>query len=214
MKKENLTQEQYNKLMDAISPILLDNGPSRTTMDLVASRLGMSKRTLYEIFDSKDDLLKSVLTYLHNIHIVKITKLLNESDNMMEAIGKVMFYHQKNMIETNPVFYHDMDERYRHIRKEYDHNSSNWIEDMHKAVKIGIRQGVFRSHVNYPVALQLFRIQLESLKRMEEHFPAEITLAEASESIIQGFLRSIATDEGHKVLDKLEIKYSKQQSTI
>ena len=65
MKKEEVSQEQYLKILECIVPILMKNGLKGTTMDAIASRLQMSKRTLYEIFGTKDDLFREVHIYFH-----------------------------------------------------------------------------------------------------------------------------------------------------
>ncbi|MDE5807821.1 MAG: hypothetical protein K2H76_06855, partial [Muribaculaceae bacterium] len=65
----------------------------------------------------------------------------------------------------------------------------------------GIEQGVFRKDVNYPITLHLMRIQMESLKRMEEAFPPGITISDAFDYISTGFLRSIATPKGMEIID-------------
>lgn len=79
---------------------------------------------------------------------------------------------------------------------------------MENAIRLGIRQGVFRSDSNYPVIIPLFRVQMESLKRMEEFFPPGITLVEAYNAIALGLLRSIATPDGMRVLDELTEKFN------
>lgn len=66
---------------------------------------------------------------------------------------------------------------------------------------LGVRQGVFRDDVNYEIIIRLFRIQMESLKRMEGFFPKDISLVEAYNAISLGMLRSIATPKGMEVID-------------
>ncbi len=49
------------KIVTKSTEIILRDGYSKTTMDAIASALGMSKKTLYQVFPSKRDLLKSIL---------------------------------------------------------------------------------------------------------------------------------------------------------
>ncbi len=73
---------------------------------------------------------------------------------------------------------------------------------------MGIKEGVFRKDANYNVILSLLRVQMESLKRMEEFFPPDITIVEAYNWISLGFLRSIATPKGMMTLDRLTDKFN------
>ena len=59
----------------------------------------------------------------------------------------------------------------------------------------------------------MLRIQMESLKRMEEFLPSSVTISEAYDTIITSFLRSIASEYGAKVLDETIRKYSAENAT-
>ena len=48
----------------------------------------------------------------------------------------------------------------------------------------------------------MMEIQAESLKRMEDLFPPEISLVEIFDTMSLGFLRSIASEEGHRMIDR------------
>lgn len=208
MERTDLTDEQFNRLVEAIFPILAKYGPSHTTMDFVAKKLSMSKRTLYEIFGSKDEMIISVMRQLRHNHNKDIDKLIETSANVMEAMANVLIYHQRMMSRLSADFFRDMDKRYHHIRKEYEENNCKWEEYISSAIRLGRRQGVFRTDTNYRVMFTLFRVQMESLKRMEEFFPPGVTLLDAYNVISIGFLRSIATEKGMKTLDQLTTKFN------
>ena len=77
------TNESHTDLIIAISGILLKNGLKSTTMDSVASALAMSKRTLYEIFESKKDMILKVVSYWQHQHRTKIEGIFADSKNVM-----------------------------------------------------------------------------------------------------------------------------------
>lgn len=208
MEKSDLTPEQYDRLVNALFTILAEKGPSQATMDLLARRLSMSKRTLYEIFGSKDDMIKEIMKHLHGEYERRVNDITRSCDNVMEAMANVLIYHQKTMSKLSARFFRDMDTRYRHIRSDYESNSRKWCGYMENAVRLGVRQGVLRSDANYSVIVPLIRVQMESLKRMEDVFPPEITLVEAYNTIALGLLRSIATPDGMRILDKLTAKFN------
>lgn len=207
MEKSDLSAEQYDRLIDSIFPILAEKGLSHTTMDLLAKRLTMSKRTLYEIFESKDGMIASVMKHLQQRYEKEIERIIRQSDNVMEIMANVLIYHQETMSKLSARFFRDMDDRYRHLREHYESNSDKWNDYMQRAVRLGVQQGVFRKDTNYRVMIRLIRVQMESLKRMEELFPPDITLVEAYNAIALGFLRSIATEKGSVVLEQLTPKF-------
>lgn len=203
MEKTDLTEEQFKRLLNAIFPIVAEKGPSHTTMDAVAHRLSMSKRTLYEIFGSKDNMLVAVLDYIHTLYNKKIYDIIVKADNVMEGIAGVILYQQKMMTSISADFYKDMDMKYKHLRANHEMKSKMWAEALSNEIRRGIEQGVFRKDVNCEIAIQLLRIQMESLKRMESLFPAHITATQLYMEIGKSFLRSIASQKGNDILDRI-----------
>lgn len=208
MDRTDINSPQYAELCSRIFEILAAKGPSQTTMDLLAKELTISKRTLYEIFGSKDEMLKTILEGAHEQYAKDVEKIVKGSANVMEALTSILLYHQRAMTKMSASFFKDMDTRYKHLRQDYDKNSRKWSSYLIQALKLGIRQGVLREDVNYDITVSLLRVKMESLKRMEEFFPPGITLAEAYNSIALGTLRSIATTKGMESIDKLIPRFS------
>lgn len=204
MERNDLSDVQYKNLLDSIFPIIKENGPSHTTMDLVASRLAISKRTLYEIFGSKDAMLLEVFEYHHRMLKNKFEQIFSRTSNVMEGIARVIAFHQKIFSEVNPAFFSDMDTRLKHLRPDFEETNKKFNSDLSKVIELGVKQGVFRDDIDYTLQFTLLRVQMESLKRMEEYFPPDITLGQAYKAISQGFLRTIASNKGLEILDNIE----------
>lgn len=206
MEQISISEESYNRLLEAIFPIITSNGLKATTMDSVAASLSMSKRTLYEIFGSKSEMLSAVIRYFHERHKRVVERIFVTSNSVMEAIYRVLLINKKAMREFSVEFFRDMDSYYKELRDLYESESKGWNENMMYAINLGVEQGVFRKDVNYPITLRMMRIQMESLKRMEEFFPPDVKLQDALDTIIVGFLRSIASPKGMEILDDIRKK--------
>ena len=200
--------EQYTKLKEAIFDILLQHGMKKTTMDMVASTLSMSKRTLYEIFENKEQMLEIILEYYHHKHIASCSEIFRKSSNVMEAFYLILKGHQEMMKKANSCFFQDMDSSYSKMRQVYDGQNDAWIQKMLDAIELGKKQNVFRSDINYPIIVRMLRIQMESLKRMEEFLPSSVTISEAYDTITMSFLRSIASHHGAEVLEETISRHS------
>ena len=87
MTRNDLSTEAYSTLLEAIMPIILRNGLKATTMDLVASSLSMSKRTLYEIFDSKQNMIEQVLGHVFKRSEEQYSRIFREEPDVMTAIS-------------------------------------------------------------------------------------------------------------------------------
>lgn len=204
MERSETPAAQLNLLLNSILPIVLEKGPSHTTMDHIASCLGVSKRTLYEIFGSKDEMLRQVLHYQHSITFSKAQEIFRSTENMMEAMVKLIAMHEKVLEKMRPDFFRDMDQRCKHLRPTYDSRNDEMNRHISRIISLGVKQGMFRKNCDFEMSLRLLRVQIESIKRMEDYFPPEITVSQAFKSIAQGFLRSIATPEGIEILEKMD----------
>lgn len=203
MQRSDLKEEAYQDLLRRIVTILLENGLKSTTMDLVAAKLGMSKRTLYELFGSKSEMLQEGLAELERQSNEFFVEAFRKADNVMEAFIEVFKYNRDLMGKVNVQFYRDMDRLYKDKRETYEKTREKRYEGMLRMFNQGVEQGMFRPDVDYSIQARMMGLQMEGLKRIEELFPPDITLQRVYDSIIIGFLRSIASENGRVVLEKL-----------
>jgi len=197
-----------NRILRKITDLLYDKGMKALTMDFVASSLGMSKRTLYEIFGSKNEMLKKVIQYAHKIYIKKSEDEFLKSSNVMEGMLRIHMIQREAMARLSVDFFRDMDSMFPEVKKLHNESEALRYKQFELIYKKGIAEGVFRPDVNYKILPRILEIQLESLKRMEELFPPDLDIVEVSDSISIGFLRSIASPKGMCLLDKITEQYN------
>lgn len=203
MQRADIKEKDYDALLGRIIPIILKNGLKQTTMDSVAAALGMSKRTLYEIFESKSEMIMEVIGAMERQRQDYVSHAFKTSDNVMEALIMI-FKHNRDIIgSVNVNFYRDMDRLYKDKRAMYDKTSETRHEQMLRMFMLGVEQGMFRPDVDYKVQSRIMSLQMEALKRIEELFPPEIPLIRVFDGVILGFLRSIASEKGMRILDRL-----------
>lgn len=104
-KPTHISKETYNRILETVSLSLRERGFKATTMDLIASQLSMSKRTLYEIFENKDQMFVETIKYSRRILKAVITRIFTQSSTVIEALVKVLRFHLAEMKRVNPVFF-------------------------------------------------------------------------------------------------------------
>ncbi|MCM1152281.1 MAG: TetR/AcrR family transcriptional regulator [Muribaculum sp.] len=210
--ERNLSQQELDAIYQSVNSILFSKGMKAATMDNVAASLGMSKRTLYEIFGSKDQLIFDTLSYNNRLHIAKIEKIFSECANVLEACIKITLDFAENMRNVSPEFFRDMDHFYRDMRPNYEDlrekRRAKILEVFHK----GVRQGVFRPDINYNLYLEMFDLQMEALKRAEGKLPSDISIAEIHVTMMLVSLRGISSSEGIRIFDELLPKFTPEDN--
>lgn len=207
MNNEIQTSEARSKLLNSISDILLRNGIKATSMDFLASSLHISKRTLYEIFGSKTEMVTQALTALHNRMCMEHTKIFESTENVLEAILLSFLKQRDIMSKLNVEFFSDMDCLFAEAKLHSKESKQQFIDNIVTMLHKGVEQGYFRNDVNMTVQCRMMLIQMESLKRMEELFPPDITLLDVYDTVSIGFLRSMASVKGMEMLDQLTRKF-------
>lgn len=201
-----IVEDKDISLMNSIFAYMCEKGLKSMTMDSVAKFLGMSKRTLYEKFSSKEEMIVRVYEHYHTYHSKEIVDLWENSADMMHAFIGLISLHRKFLANTNVDFFRDMDQMFPKLKLRYKYCEEEALLFMMKIMHRGVRERVFRRDLNYRILLKLMFVQMESLKRMEELFPEGITLVEAYDTIMVSFLRSIATAKGMKLVDTYAIE--------
>ena len=184
------------------------HGIKSITMDDIATSLGISKRTLYEVFEDKETLLREVILKNQEDKNEFLENLLAESTNVLEVI-LVCFQKSIEMFhQTNKRFFEDL-KKYPHVFNMVKKNRDTDSESTIAFFKSGVEQGIFRDDVNFAIVNLLVREQFDLL--MNTDICKEYPFLEVYESIMFTFLRGIATERGARVLEEFIQEYRKNR---
>ena len=174
------------------------------TMDEIAASLGISKRTLYEVFQDKEALLQECVLKDRKEMDEFLTEVLVHSNNVLEVI--LMCY--KRSIElfhnTNKRFFEDI-KKYPKVYQQMKNYRENDSESTIAFFKMGVEQGIIRDDVNFAIVNLLVREQIDLL--MKTDICKKYSFLEVYESIMFTYIRGISTEKGAKVLDNFIIEY-------
>lgn len=199
----NISRQGNEKLIDSILTLIHRKGFKRLTMDSVASELKMSKRTLYEIFGSKNEMITQAVKRDHEVSVERFKAIFESGKNMMEAMVEAHSFLAEILSGVSPDYFKDMDDFFPEIRNTFRQVKDKRHAHFMRMFRKGVSQGVFRPDVNYEVQTRIFDLQMEAMKRMEEIFPPGIPVTSVYETITIGSLRSVASPEGMRILDEL-----------
>ena len=184
------------------------NGIKSVTMDDIAAMLGISKRTLYEIFADKEALLEECIQREQAESEEFVKSVLGTSQNVLEVLLKCYQRSIEKFHATNKRFFEDL----KKYPKAYAQMSRRQDKDVEKTVEFfreGVRQGIFRDDINFYIMNRLVRVKLDVL--MHTDISEEYSFVEVYESIMFTYLRGISTERGAKVLEEFVREYRKKR---
>lgn len=176
------------------------------TMDQIAENLGISKRTIYEIFSTKDDLLNACITYGMDEEKKTSQEILKNSANILEAF---LLHIKKNIEAMNsisPLFMLDAmkfhSKVFKNKMKEREVSAYNHIVDF---IKAGKAEGYFRPQINEDIVSKLIIEQFKIIGNDNLFPPDKYSKSEIFENIAVNFLRGIASIKGLGIIDNFKI---------
>ncbi|MCP4313458.1 MAG: TetR/AcrR family transcriptional regulator [Bacteroidetes bacterium] len=172
------------------------------TMDSLAEELGISKRTIYERFKDKDTLLIEVIKYYKLQSQEEANRLIEQSDNVIEALFRIINMTIAQMMQLSPTFFLDFKKYHPKVYKEIAQPGS--IRDFSitsKLLETGIQQEVFRDDINLGIVNRALHTLFDMFNQESNLVEAGYNRKEMFDQIIIPFFRGISTKKGRKLLD-------------
>lgn len=183
--------------------LFLKEGVRRVTMDQLAASLGMSKRTIYELFKNKDELLYECIENHINKQRLAIMELSVKSETAVHFYLSVMQIGAANMRSQNPQFVNDVRIYYPKIwASTLCANRDYNIEQSSLMLKRGIEEGVFRPNINIPIISKII-IEFFTLLSNADIFPYhQYPPSEMFEQAMITILRGVSSLKGIEIIDE------------
>jgi len=173
------------------------------TMDDLANSLGISKKTLYEQFSSKNELVEATLDYTLEMTCHQVDKFISGKGSVIENV----FRNQKevqnlfNLSSSKPIW-----ELKKYFPKTYERMDIEFAKSdacfIDKLLEKGWEEGLFRKDIN----ISFFKVFYSSVQRLrnfsdtfdEKEFPFWDTIY----TIMEYFFRIIVNEKGLQELEK------------
>jgi len=174
-------------------------GSKRFSMDELAKSLGISKKTLYKHFNSKEKLVKESLQYyLDNIR-ANVDNYILENPNEEKPLTTIIFIYKQGLItfqEINPAFLYGLHKYYPEAYEIYSQLKKDIVWDIVcPLLQKAQRLGQVRKNVNVQLVCTLFLSRMEETVYSKPNLFDEYSIHELLEHIIINNLRGILTLE-------------------
>ncbi|HEX7712925.1 MAG TPA: TetR/AcrR family transcriptional regulator [Bacillota bacterium] len=191
--------ETRQRIMTMARTKFFSLGYSSLTMDELAADLGLSKKTLYKNFASKNDLLKEVVEEFMGEQIVQVQQILNSTESTMEIMKRLVMFIGNLASQISHLRIQDLQKNAPEIWKEIAEVREKYIAANFKNIlQDGIREGKFRSDVNPDLILMILISCINGIINPITLAQLPISIREAFEGIITVVFNGILT-EGNRI---------------
>ena len=194
------------KILNTSTKLMLRIGPQSVTMDMVARDCGISKRTLYETFPNKHNLISDVIKYNQQQTNAEFNQIFEQSANNFEALLGVYTIAREFIRKISPVFLADIKRLYPEVFDEYKAQEVDHILSLAKIIKKAKDEGLVLPGIKCKIAAFVFNNNMKTLHNMQDFPFPEYTVTEVFDGAFLNFMRGIATTKGQEIIENFVVK--------
>ena len=186
-------QELKGKILVTAMSLFKREGIKRVKMDDIAQALSISKRTLYETYENKEQLLCEGVIYEHQLRQEQLRQFTEQAENEIEVVMEFIRQEIVLLGGVNPLFFSELAKYERVVELLNEEHEQKRLHSM-EFVKRGVEKGYFRSDINYDIVTKMSDavVQHVMMTRMYEEYP----LSEIFRNHVDILFRGICTDKG------------------
>lgn len=202
------------KILAGAGDLFLRYGVRSISMDDIARHLAVSKKTLYQHFEDKEDL----VTQASETHIEKSKKqfeaLTENATNAIDELARVSVCLRNDMNGMNHSLLFDLQKYHPKAWNAWIEHKNKFIrESVVRNIKQGIEEGYFRPEIN-PEVMAAMRIESIPVAFDIRVFPQDkFNLADVQSQIFEHFVYGLCTDKGRKLYQKYKEEATLQPTT-
>ena len=176
-------------------------GIKSVTMDDVARELGISKKTLYENFSDKSQLVSEVIDFLINERTGFFMEQKKDRKNAVEELLFIFKFYLSTVKAFNPSFEFDLKKYYPSIYARVKKRKREGImENTMANLKRGKEEGYFRKELNEDFITRLYILRIESLPESDLFTQEEIFSQELFREMFYYHLYGVLSEKGLQYL--------------
>lgn len=177
------------------------HGIKNVSMDDLASSLGISKRTIYQYFKNKEDILKNCILVFQENRDRRVIEIMRQSENVVYGCLQIINDYKYTRFPT-AIFWED-------IYKYYPETYQCILEDAEKSavylkrlLKEGIKDNYFRRNICFDETV--FMLDISTCIKIYGIYSVRVSLSRTDliYNMMVNMLRGISTDKGIEIIDK------------
>jgi AcrR family transcriptional regulator len=189
--------------LEKVAELFIENGAKTLTMDDIAREFGMSKKTLYQKYTTKEALLEDVLEY----KLTEVIEKLNKMDKQIENAVDRMYCRdeeiEKAARSNNSVLIRQLLKYYPTIFNKHMMNfSERFTEVLVHNIERGREQGYYRTDFDAALYASIYFQMVMSYDSSPFLDTSKTDRAEYSNVALNFYMNAITTELGKQQLIK------------
>ncbi len=200
--------EMKDRIKQKADELFRSYGIKTVTMDEIAARLGVSKKTIYQSFADKDELVDEVMGDLLTHNQTCCNKDRSSATDAIHEVFLAMEMIQQMFQNMNPIILYDIERNHPATYQKFLHHKYKFLFEVIKEnIERGKKEELYRADINSDVIAKI-RIETMMLPFNQEIFPKnKFNLVDLEQQLIEHYLFGVSTIKGYKLI----LKYQQQR---
>jgi TetR/AcrR family transcriptional regulator, cholesterol catabolism regulator len=205
--------ENKERILQKAHDLFNRYGIRSVSMDDIAVQLGMSKKTVYQFYADKDELVNAVFVGIMDHNKTQCLSCHGHGENVIHEVFLSFDMVRDMLTNMNPAVLFDMQKYHPTAFKKFQDYRNNFLYKMIKDnIEKGVSEGLYRDDFDIEV-LTRYRLHGIMLAFDPEVFPNNRpNVVHIEQQIMEHFLYGIATAKGQKLIQKYKTQRTKKEN--
>lgn len=196
---------EETKILEKCERLFMRYGIKSVTMDDVSRELGMSKKTLYQYFENKEELIHKVTQNHFTCQNKVIEHIIHHSKTAIDEMIGISNWMNTMSKNLNPSLVFDLKKYHPQSWQVFnDHRNTEVYNCIKHNLERGIQEGIYREELDTEVLARIYIARMEMFLDAEI-FPYDKSPPEKTFKVFMDYhIRGLATPKGIKYLEKIK----------
>jgi TetR/AcrR family transcriptional regulator, cholesterol catabolism regulator len=206
-----MTLSKEQKILSEVTKVFMQYGIKSVNMDDLARHLSVSKKTLYQFFTDKEDLVRKAVASHCTREDEDVNSICQKGLNAIDEMLEIMQFVLGILKNIHPSVQFDLQKYHPEVFRAMKENRNRAVFDcMMQNTKKGQREGYYRKDFNAEVINKVYIGRMDLIFD-QSIFPYEqFSLTDIYREIFSYHIRGIASQKGLEYLEQ-KLKTKKRQ---
>lgn len=192
--------KQQNRILVLAKKRFFESGILAVTMESLAHELGISKKTMYQFFESKSALLEVLIEQ----HLLRLTDELAELHDapldFLDRAISIWTFGGKTLASASPIFRDDLQRYHPDLWLRLDgFYQDRLLKSLSDQLCAGMKLSIFRNDINKDAVVMFFCAGIEKISEPATLAKHSFSADDAIKTIIQLVLDGVLADASRSV---------------
>jgi len=175
-------------------------GVKSVTMDDIAKKLSISKKTLYKHFSNKKELVFHIMQMQIKGTESRCKDMFSKADNAIHELFLIREMVKKIFHNMNPSLLYDIQKYHPKTWKLMEEHQNGFIRDtIADNLQKGIDEGLYRESLDINILTKLRLEEMKASFNIEIFSPLEYNIEQVQIVMMEHFILGVTTLKGHEV---------------